>query len=77
MRSDNLTSEDIGATRPRYDRLAAVEQEWVRRRAPDVQQNMRIVEALYEEAIAVGAFPPADPLAGIEVDLRVARAFNV
>jgi hypothetical protein len=32
---------------------------------------------LYEEARLVGAWPPADPLAGIEVDLRLAQALNV
>jgi hypothetical protein len=42
----------------------------------DISENFRIVEALYREAVALGVFPPKDPLEGIEVDIRVARAVN-
>jgi hypothetical protein len=45
--------------------------------APDYRQNLRIFEALYEEARLLGVLPPEDPLEGIEVDLRIARALNV
>ncbi len=41
------------------------------------RENFRIVEGLYEEAKALGVFPLADPLDGIEVDLRLAKALNV
>jgi hypothetical protein len=43
----------------------------------DHAANLRIVEALYEEACALGVFPLANPLDGIEVDLRLAKALNV
>ncbi len=55
----------------------AFEREQIRRTPVDYQVNLRILEALYEEARLVGAWPPDDPLAGIEVDLRLARALNV
>ena len=57
--------------------VLAFEREHIRRTTADYRANLRIVEALYEEARLIGAWPPADPLAGIEVDLRLARALNV
>jgi len=42
----------------------------------DVEQNLRILDALYEEALMLGALPPKDPLEGIEVKVRVAKAVN-
>lgn len=55
----------------------AFERELVRREAPNYFQNLKIVEALYNEARALGALPPADPLDGIEVDVHLARVLNV
>jgi hypothetical protein len=50
----------------------------LRRRTPaDYRANLQIVEALFEEARLLNVWPPTDPLAGIEVDLRLARALNV
>lgn len=37
---------------------------------------MRIAEALYEEARALGVLPLKDPLDGIEVKFRLANALN-
>jgi hypothetical protein len=42
----------------------------------DIRRNFRIVESLYEEAVALGALPLKDPLEGLEVDIRIARAIN-
>ena len=44
---------------------------------PGYHENVRIVEALYEEARALGVFPPTDPLDGIEIDIRLAQALHV
>lgn len=41
-----------------------------------VEQNLRILDALYEEALMLGALPPKDPLDGIEVKIRIAKAVN-
>jgi hypothetical protein len=46
-------------------------------RKVDYAANLHLVEALYEEACALGVFPLANPLDGIEVDLRLAKALNV
>lgn len=40
-------------------------------------RNLCIFEALLREAKSLGIFPPKNPLEGIEVDLRLARAMNV
>ncbi len=42
----------------------------------DFSHNLQLVEAMYDLARALGAFPPADPLEGLEVDIRTARILN-
>jgi len=42
----------------------------------DIERNLRILDALYEEAVMLGALPPKNPLEGIEVKIRIARAAN-
>jgi hypothetical protein len=39
-------------------------------------QSLKLFAAMWEEAVTLGVFPPADPLAGIEVDIRMARVIN-
>lgn len=43
----------------------------------DFQKNLRLLEAMYEHARALGAFPPADPLEGLETKIALAKALNV
>jgi hypothetical protein len=40
--------------------------------APDYQRNLKYFEALYKEAQLLGILPGTDPLAGLEVDIRIA-----
>lgn len=44
---------------------------------PDFQRNLQILESMYEHARAMGAFSGKDPLAGLEVKIRMARILNV
>lgn len=44
---------------------------------PDLALNLRWVEELRRPAVELGLWPPKDPLEGLEVDTRVARALNV
>lgn len=47
-------------------------------RAPlDFQQNLRLLEGMYKLACSLRVFPPADPLAGLETDIHMARVINV
>jgi len=55
---------------------AAFEKEEIRAHKPDFYRNIRLAEAMYRQAAALGAFPPKDPLEGIEVDIRIARVVN-
>jgi hypothetical protein len=59
-----------------YKKLEIFEKELMKREKPDPVKNFKIVEALYAEAVALGAFPLKDPLDGIEVDIRIAKAVN-
>ena len=43
----------------------------------DFHANLRLVEAMYDEARALGVFPTADPLEGLEVCVKLARTINV
>jgi len=57
--------------------LDRFERAYVQRSRPDYFRNLRIFEGLYTEAKRLGTIPPADPLEGIEVDIRLARVLNV
>jgi hypothetical protein len=57
-------------------KLQAFEAARTRAEKVDVEQNLRILDALYEEALMLGALPPKDPLEGIEVKIRIAKAVN-
>jgi hypothetical protein len=50
-------------------RLAAVD-------PPSLERALQIADALLAEGRALGVWPPADPLGGIEVDVRVAGALR-
>jgi hypothetical protein len=59
------------------EKLRQFETDQIRRRTASYRENARLVEGLYREARALGALPLGDPLEGIEVDVRLARALNV
>ena len=44
---------------------------------PDYFKNMRVFEALYQEAKQLGVLPLKDSLEGIDVDIRMAMVLNV
>lgn len=57
-------------------KLRAFEAERTKAEKVDAEQNLRILDALFEEALMHGALPPKDPLEGIEVKIRIAKAVN-
>ena len=59
------------------EKLQAFEAARIRAEKVDVEKNLRILDALYEEAVMLGALPPKDPLEGIEVKIRIAKAVNL
>lgn len=56
--------------------LQEFEKEIIRNKKADIANNIRIVEALYKEAVSLGVFPLKDPLEGIEVDIKIAKVIN-
>ena len=73
--SSSRSFADVLACRRRM--MDAFELALQRSTKPDYSENLRIFEALYAEARALGVLPPADPLEGIEVDIALAKALNV
>ena len=61
----------------RSELLEAFEKEQIRKNKTGFHENLRIYEALYREAQALGIFPLENPLEGIEVDIRLAKVLNV
>jgi hypothetical protein len=55
----------------------AWERDYIRDTPPDFARNLAIADAMYEQAKALGIFPMADPLEGIEDCIRLARLINV
>jgi len=58
-------------------KLRAFEADRARAEKPDFERNLRILDALYEEAVMLGALPPKDPLEGIEIKIKLAKAVNL
>ena len=53
------------------------EKEWKRKEgAIPFNKAIKIVEAMWEEAVNIGTLPLSDPLEGIETDIRIARILN-
>lgn len=50
---------------------------WLRDHPLDLEARFRLLDGMLAHARALGMFPPRDPLEGIEVDIRIARALNV
>jgi len=60
----------------RNNEFQQFEMEFVRKEKLDVIRNFQIEEALYQEAVALGILPLKNPLDGLEVAIRIARAIN-
>ena len=56
---------------------SAWEAEGPLREPADFQRNLRLLEGMFELARSLGVFPQADPLAGLDTDIHMARVINV
>jgi hypothetical protein len=52
------------------------ERKCIRAEKPDHRRALKIVEALRKEAAAIGRSSDRDPLDGINVKIRIAKALN-
>lgn len=53
------------------------ERELKRKTPVDLLQNIRLLEAMYEEARFLKLFPPRDPLEGLEAKLQMVKVIHV
>jgi hypothetical protein len=58
------------------DAVRRLEKSIMRNEKPDYAKNIRLVEAMYREAVILGVFPPQDKLSGLDIDIKIARAIN-
>ncbi len=59
------------------EELERFERDYIRSERPDYMRNLRIYQALWDEAVALGILPRKDPLEGLETKILLARALNV
>lgn len=53
------------------------EAEWLKSQPSNYLENLRIFEALYQEAVALGVLPLKDPLEGFELKIQLAKNLHV
>lgn len=58
------------------EELQKFENELTRKESVDVLKNFRLIDAMYEEAVFLNAFPMEDVLSGIEIDIKIAKVIN-
>lgn len=46
------------------------------REPADFARNLQLYDSMYQLARSLGKFPPADPLEGLDTDIRLARILN-
>jgi len=56
--------------------LQKFEDEFTQREKTDFLKNIRLVDAMYREAVSLGIFPLKDALDGVETDIRIAEVIN-
>jgi hypothetical protein len=61
-------------------RNAEIWEEWereaIRSEPIDLKRNLALLEAMYDYARVIGAFPPANPLEGLETKIKLARVLS-
>lgn len=52
------------------------EDELLKNEKVDLMKNIKIIDALYEEAVALGIFPLKNLLDGLDVDMKIVKVIN-
>lgn len=55
---------------------AQFEQDLIKSQPVNIEQNFRILDALYDEAVELGVFPRKDALEGLDTILTIAKVVN-
>lgn len=56
--------------------LIELERSLIKREKHTYAEALKLMESLWEQARSLGVLPLADPLAGIESDIKLARILN-
>ncbi len=59
-----------------WKQLEAFEAQLLVEEKVDFERNLRLYEAMWEEAVALGVFPLSNPYDGLEDDIRLASILN-
>jgi len=52
------------------------EEKWIAGQKPDFEENLRLLDGMYELARKFGHFSGSNPLEGIEKNIRIASILN-
>lgn len=52
------------------------ERNFIRHQKVDIKQNFMIFEAMYQEAVALKILPAKNPLEGLALKIKIAKAVN-
>ncbi|MCU4139026.1 MAG: hypothetical protein MW689_000815 [Thermodesulfobacteria bacterium] len=56
--------------------LKQFEEKFISEKKLSYEEALKIIDALWEEGLALKVLPPKDPLEGIETDIKIARILN-
>ncbi len=59
-----------------WDRFHEFEKRLIASEPVDFDRNLRLADDLYQHARALGRLPSADPLEGIEINIRLVKVFR-
>ncbi len=59
------------------EKLRQFEDDLIRNDPPNYRRNLRLYEAMYKEAVALGALPAKNTLENLEWKIEFARKLNV
>ena len=58
------------------DLLQKFEDKLVQQEKTNFLKNLRLVDAMYRDAVIFGIFPLKDALDGVEIDIKIAEVIN-
>jgi hypothetical protein len=57
-------------------KLQKFEQKLLKNDKTSIDQKFLLLDELFKEALALGVFPPKDPLEGLETVIKIAKVVN-
>ena len=57
-------------------KLNEFENNYIKYKKNTIEENFRIANAMYDEAVELGIIPLSDPLDGIDIIIKIAKVIN-